>query len=138
MSVNLNLVVVAGRLGRDARVREVKGGAVMDFSLAITEFSKNGNEFVERTSWVEVRGWNALARNYGEKLKKGANVVIEGGLRQEKWEKDGVKKELLRIVARLIRMVPAGVKAAGVADRGPQEPAVVEGVEDVEDEALPF
>lgn len=137
MSVNLNLVVVAGRLGRDARVREVKGGAVMDFSLAISEFSKNGDEFVERTSWVEVSGWNALARNYGAKLKKGCNVVIEGSLRQERWEKDGVKKEVLRIVARVIRMVPAGVKAAEVADRGPQEPAPAgNGVD--EDEPLPF
>lgn len=137
MSVNFNLVAVAGRLGRDARVRETKGGCVMDFSLAISEFSKNGNEFVERTSWVEVSAWNALAKNYGAKLKKGANVLIEGSLRQERWEKDGVKKDMLRIVARVIRMVPAGVKAVEVEDRGPQEPASAgNGVD--EDEPLPF
>jgi len=70
-------LIVAGRLSRDAELRQLGTGQVIRFSVPHRQRLANGEE---RTLWVECSYW----RNAGEStevlklLKKGAVVVVEG------------------------------------------------------------
>ncbi|MCX7979595.1 MAG: single-stranded DNA-binding protein [Bacteroidia bacterium] len=70
-------LIVAGRLARDAELRQLHNGQVIRFSVPHRQRLASGEE---RTLWIECSYW----RNTGEStevlklLKKGAAVVVEG------------------------------------------------------------
>ena len=47
-------------------------------------------ELKEETCYVSVVAWERQAETAGEYLKKGSAIMVEGSLRYEQWEKDGV------------------------------------------------
>jgi len=81
---------------------------------------------------VEGEGRAKTAENVGQYLKKGASVLVEGRLTQDRWEKDGKKFSRIKVVAESVQFLSrpnaAGDAAgtnAGVAQPGPsgdQEP----------------
>jgi single-stranded DNA-binding protein len=79
---NVNRVVIAGRLGRDAEfklVGKTQDRPMLTFSLA-NRYADDAN-FVERTSWVNIAAWGALASEYRTvKLTKGQHLTVTGKL----------------------------------------------------------
>lgn len=41
--------------------------------------------------------WSGLAESIGKYRKKGQEILVEGSLKQESWEKDGEKKTMLKL-----------------------------------------
>jgi single-strand DNA-binding protein len=111
-----NLVVLAGNLTRDVDLRHIASGtAVADVTVAVNEKRKTANgEWVEDVSFVDVTLWGRTAEIASEYLGKGSNVLIEGRLKLDRWEKDGQKHSKLRVVCE--RMVMLGSRG----DRGGQ------------------
>lgn len=71
----MNLIHLAGRLGRDAEVRyTTQGDAVANFSLAVDE-RKKGEKV---TLWVDCSLWGKLAESLAPYLLKGASVTVAG------------------------------------------------------------
>lgn len=93
--MSLCKAMVMGRLGRDPDVRQTQSGvAVLKFSLATSEFSKDGKGgFNQSTQWHNVVAFRDQAERWGPNLRKGQMVYVEGPLRSEKWtDRDGIER----------------------------------------------
>lgn len=107
----LNKVMLIGRLGKDPEVRNTNSGNVANFSMATSESykDKTTGEKKETTEWHNIVCWNNLADIVAKYLHKGDNVYIEGKLKTETWEKDGVKHYTTKIVAsNMVMLTPKG------------------------------
>jgi single-strand DNA-binding protein len=91
--MSVNKVILVGNVGRDPEIRHLdKGVAVARFSLATTEnYTSKTGEKVSNTEWHNVVAWRGLAEVVEKYVKKGSQIYIEGRLRTNTYEKDGVK-----------------------------------------------
>lgn len=108
----MNLVILRGNLARDPEIRNVntsgKQTSVANFTVAVSrEFTKQNGESDKITTFVQCEAWDTGAEAIADSLKKGDLVMIEGSLRNDSWEKDGVKHSTMKIrvnnFAKLIR-----------------------------------
>lgn len=107
----VNKVIIVGTLGADPDVRYSQGGtAVTSLSVATNEewTDKQSGQKQKRTEWHKVTLFGRLAEIAGEYLKKGREVYIEGSLRTEEYEKDGVKHYPTKIIASELQMLGGG------------------------------
>ncbi len=97
---SFNRVILAGNLTRDIELRETPGGAsVADAGLAVNDRRKQGDEWVDETSFVDLTLWGRTAENAAEYLSKGSPILIEGRLKQDSWENEaGEKRTKLKVV----------------------------------------
>lgn len=110
---SFNRVIIAGNLTRDVELRYTPSGTpVTDIGLAVNDRRKSQNgEYVDEVSFIDVTMWSRTAEVAAEYLSKGANVLIEGRLKQESWEKDGQKHYKIKVICE--RLVMLGKKADG-------------------------
>lgn len=114
---DINKVFLIGRLTKDCTTRQVGQNTVTEFSVAVNRRRKQGNEYVEETSYFDVRMWNG---NIGSYLLKGRQVGIDGELRQERWEKDGVTNSKVVIVADNVKLLGEGTKRETAPAQAPR------------------
>ena len=95
-----------GNLTRDPEIRYTPAGkAVCNLSIANNRiYTKNG-EKVQEVSFFDVEVWGAIAENCTKYLKKGSGIIVEGRLRQDRWEKDGQKHSRVVIVADTVQLL---------------------------------
>jgi len=88
MARGLNKVMIIGHLGRDPEMRFTSSGRpVASFSVATTRgWTNNEGERQEETEWFHVVTWGGLAELCKKRLKKGAQVYVEGRLQTRCWE----------------------------------------------------
>lgn len=103
----LNRVFLIGNLTRDPEIRYIPSGkAVADLRMALSrKYRTASGELKEETCYVSVVAWERQAETAGEYLKKGSAIMVEGSLRYEQWEKDGEKKNMLRVNADRIQFL---------------------------------
>jgi single-strand DNA-binding protein len=107
-----NRVVLVGNLARDVELRYIPSGtAVTDIALAVNERVKRNDQWVEEVNFFDVTLWGRTAEIAGEYLSKGSSVLIEGRLKQDKWEKEGQKHYRLKIIGEKMQML--GSKSGG-------------------------
>jgi len=124
MARGINKVILIGNLGRDPEIRYMpSGSAVTNVTIATTDTwkDKQTGDKQERTEWHNVVFFNRLAEIAGEYLKKGSKVYIEGSLKTEKYEKDGVTKYMTKIVANEMQMLDG--KGGGGGSHAQEAPA---------------
>ena len=116
----VNKVILVGNLGADPEVRYTASGtAVARFNIATNEnFKDREGNWQERTEWHRIVAWGKLAERCAQYLSKGSQVYVEGKLRSNTWEKDGVKRTTVEIVADSLQIL--GPKRAG--EREPEAP----------------
>ena len=95
-----NRVYLIGNLGKNTELRHTPAGkSVASATMAITEKFKNSKgEPAEATTWVNLEFWGATADNAAKLLLKGSEVVIEGRLKNEAYEKNGIQFTLTKVV----------------------------------------
>ncbi len=147
----INKVILVGHLGKDPEVRYLdQNRAVANLTLATNEryTDKNGNK-VEQTEWHNLEMWDGLAKVAEKYLKKGSLVYVEGKLKTEEWEKDGVKRYTTRIRVNTMNMLDraAGGGSSSPSNTAPQadakkveqhNEAAIENIMDEGDDDLPF
>ncbi len=119
MARGINKVILVGTLGGDPETRYTPSGtAITSIRLATSESwkDKQTGEAQERTEWHRVDFFGRLAEIAGEYLKKGRQVYIEGKLRTDEYEKDGVKRWSTKIIADEMQML--GGKEGGGGGSG--------------------
>ncbi len=117
-----NRVILVGNLTRDPELRYIPSGtAVADIGLAVNDRVKKGNDWVDETTFVDVTLWARTAEVANEYLSKGSNVLIEGRLKLETWEKDGQKRSKMKVVADKMQML--GSRGGGGGGGGAQSSA---------------
>jgi single-strand DNA-binding protein len=104
---NFNKVVLVGNLTAQPEVRFIPSGtAVCDAVLAVNERYKQADgSYKENVNFFDVTLWGRTAEIAGEFLSKGSPILIEGRLKQERWEKDGQKYSRVRVVCETMQML---------------------------------
>ena len=105
--MSLNSVNIMGNLTRDPELKYTASGkAVCNLSIANNRiFSKNGERATE-VSYFDVEAWGVVGENCAKYLTKGSGIIVEGRLRQDRWEKDGKTQSRVRISAASIHFLP--------------------------------
>jgi single-strand DNA-binding protein len=98
----MNLVILRGNLARDPELRSVtsnsRNTSVVNFTVATSrEFTKQNGETDKVTTFVQCEAWDSGADAIADSLKKGDLVMVEGSLRNDSWEKDGVKHSTMKV-----------------------------------------
>lgn len=98
----MNMNIIRGNLTRDPEVRTVTIGSkqtsVVNFTVATSrEYTKANGERDKVTTFVPCEAWDSGAEIIAESFKKGDLVLVEGSLRNDSWEKDGVKHSTLKL-----------------------------------------
>lgn len=118
-----NKVVLVGNLTRDVELKYVgaNGTAVTELGLAVNEKYKKGDEFIEEVVFVDCVCWGRTAEIASEYCSKGSQVLIDGRLKLESWEKDGQKHYKLKVVVEQFKML-GGKKDGDSAPKQQQQP----------------
>ncbi len=105
--MSLNSVNIMGNLTRDPEMKYIPSGkAVCSLSIANNRvYTKNGEKVTE-VSYFDVEVWGQAAENCSKYLTKGSGIIVEGRLRQDRWEKDGKTQSRVRITANAIHFMP--------------------------------
>ena len=113
---DLNNVLIAGRLTRDPESKDVNGVTLCKLSIANTRYyrGKDG-EKKEDTVFVDVTVWEKTAEWVAEKLRKGRPVLIEGRLKDNRWQdkETGKNRSVLFIAARRVTPLDWDEKTEG-------------------------
>lgn len=98
----MNIVMLRGNLARDPELRSVGSGdrqtSVVNFTIATSrEFTKADGTQDKITSFIQCEAWDTGAETIAASFSKGDLVMVEGSLRNDSWEKDGVKHSTLKV-----------------------------------------
>jgi single-strand DNA-binding protein len=118
---SLNKVLLIGNLTRPVETRYTpQGMAVGELGLAVNRrYKTQDGETHEETCFVRVTVWGRQAETCAQYLSKGSPCLVEGRLKYDEWEKDGVKSSRLTVVAERVQFL--GSPKGGAGDQGSQE-----------------
>lgn len=142
-----NKVILLGNLTRDPETRYTpQGTAVAGFGLGVNRrFKDKEGKIQEETTFVDIEVWGQTAENCGKYLKKGDSVLVDGRLKQDKWEKDGQARSKMKVVAFAVQFMPKRDFARGGAKEAPApqtdggaDAEDVDGMAPVRDDGVPF
>lgn len=105
--MSLNSVNIMGNLTRDPELKNISAGkSVCTLSIANNRIYSKNNEKVTEVSYFDVDVWGAVGENCAKYLKKGSGIIVEGRLKQDRWEKDGKAQSRVRITANSVHFMP--------------------------------
>jgi single-strand DNA-binding protein len=120
-----NIFIHVGRLTRDAELKRLSTGtAILTFSLAVNRRVKDGDAWKDEASFFDYSYFGKGAEAVAQYMTKGGQVVVEGEVKQDRWEKDGQKHSRVVFVAQNVQLV--GGKRDARQDGGqvsPDQPA---------------
>lgn len=159
--MDLNKVMIIGRLTRDPELRTTPAGAsVCQLSVATNYVYTNQqtNQKVEQVEYHNVVLWRKLGEIANQYLKKGSQVYIEGRLQTRSWDaQDGTKKNRTEIIGDNMIMLGSGMgggnrnngqspapqqssspSRSDVVDAPEEELPTIQAEEDIKVEDIPF
>lgn len=104
-SLNLNKVVLCGRLTADPELKQTPGGvAVVSFSLAVNRRyqSKNadGTAAPQQADFITVVAWRQTAEFISRYFRKGSALCITGSIQSRSWQdQQGQRRYSTEVVA---------------------------------------
>jgi len=129
-----NVVVISGRLTRDAELKQVAGYDLATFTIA---FDKGWGD-KKHAIFVDCKWWGKGAKAIAQYMTKGKQVTVTGEWDCEKWKgNDGVdrKKDLIEVKGVELGANPGGGMGGG-ADRPEQSEPPMSAFDDTKD--IPF
>ena len=145
---DVNMVVLIGRLTRDAELRYTNSGiAVCKFSLAVNRRKRSGDSWETEANFFDVVVWGKQGEAVQRYLEKGKQVAVSGELRQSRWEQNGQNRSKVEVIATNLQLLgggsPGGRRTTETANSGddgfipPEGDADFGGPEDFNDD-IPF
>lgn len=125
MALNLNKVVLAGRLTADVELKKTTNGmSVCSFTLAINRrYSKEGQP---QTDFINCTAWAKTAEFISGYFKKGSALCIAGNIQTRNWEDgNGQKRYATDVIVDEAYFVESkndaqGTESAGASDYYPK------------------
>lgn len=109
MGTTLNKVILIGYLGQDPEDRSLPNGtACTKISIGMTESWKDKatGKTVEKTEWMKVVFYSALAEIASKYLRKGSLVYVEGKFTSYKFtDKQGVERTITEVISNEMKML---------------------------------
>lgn len=130
----LNRVILQGRLVRDIELKEVGGFQMTEFTVAWSEKYKD----TETKCFLRCKAWRSTAEFLSKFFSKGQELIVEGRMVTEEWEKDGQKQS--RSICNVEKVDFCGSKASNADNNPPSAPSNNDfmKIPDGADEELPF
>ena len=88
-NLNLNKVVLAGRLTGDPELKQTQSGvSVTSFTLAVNRrfASRNSEQAEQQTDFISVVAWRQTAEFICRFFKKGSALCITGSIQTRSWQ----------------------------------------------------
>ena len=102
-NLNLNKVVLAGRLTGDPELKQTQTGvSVTSFSIAINRryVSKNNEQAEQQTDFINIVAWRQTAEFICRFFKKGSSICISGSIQTRSWnDQQNNKRYATEVVA---------------------------------------
>jgi single-strand DNA-binding protein len=97
--MNLNRVLLIGNLTGDPELFETGKTKIVNASLATHQFYENAQEEKQQvTTFVDLKIWGITAENFAKLVRRGKEILVEGTLRQDRWEDEkGNKRSKLYV-----------------------------------------
>lgn len=121
---NFNRIILIGHLTRDAELKYVGTNAVLEFSIAWNEkYEREGGGKVDKAHFFDCQIWGKRAEGLAQYLTKGKAILVEGQLKQERWDdKDtGKTRSHVRINASNVEFMPGGKRTDSNGEAAAQE-----------------
>ncbi len=99
MSLNYNLIILAGRMVRDPELKTTNSGInVLSFSIAVDRrYSSNGQE--RQTDFIDCVAWRERADFIAKYFRKGSAICITGNLQTRTYEdRTGTKRKAIEVI----------------------------------------
>lgn len=96
----MNRVLLLGKLAYDPEMKKTHSGlSVCNMSVSTMEpgLRKTEGQAQPHFEYHRVVAWGKTAESCGRYLKKGSDVFIEGKIRTDTYEKDGVKHKITKV-----------------------------------------
>ena len=105
--MNLNVVVISGRLTHDPDYKTTqKGTNVLSFSVACNERKRNDQGgYDDYTNYFDCTVFGGRAEYLSKNLRKGMLVCVSGKLTWQSWERDGQKRSKVSIIANDVELL---------------------------------
>jgi len=124
----MNLLTIAGHIGRDAEIRQAGSTELASFSVA----TNYGFGDKKETVWVSCTLWGKRAHSLAPYIRKGGQISVAGEVRLREWQaNDGTTKTALEMNVDKVTLMGGG--EAKPAEKPAQAP-----VKDILDDDLPF
>lgn len=119
---DINHVVLVGRLVRDAQLKYTNSGlAICEFSIAINNRRKQGDEWVDEPNFFDVTLFGRQGEAIQRYLTQGKQVGVDGQLRQDRWQNpEGQNRSKVGVVANNVMLLGSrdGGSGGGGGGRG--------------------
>jgi len=112
----MNIVHLSGGFTKDPELREISTGErttkVVNFVLASSrKFKKKDGTSDEETTFVNCEAWDSGAETIAKWFNKGDQIIINGSLKNERWEdKEGNKRSRDKVRVSSFEFPPRGKK----------------------------
>ena len=100
-NLNLNKVVLAGRLTTDPELRQTPSGvSVLRVNLAVNRrFSKGGEQGEQQTDFISLVAWRQTAEFIAKYFRKGSALCVTGSIQTRSWQdQQGQKRYSTEVV----------------------------------------
>lgn len=114
MSKSINQVILMGRLTRDPEQRSTPSGkTIVSFSIAV---DRGGQE--DAADFFNINAWEKLGELVMQYLSKGRRVLVQGRLRQDRWDdkETGKKQSRIEVTASDVTFLDGPSAGAASAD----------------------
>ncbi|MFA6934369.1 MAG: single-stranded DNA-binding protein [Sphaerochaetaceae bacterium] len=120
MASDINSVIIVGRLTRDGELKCTNAGmSVSRFSLASNRKVKKGDKWEDEASFIDCVLWGKSAETLTPYLEKGKQVCVQGELRQNRWEQDGVQKSRIEVVVTQLQLLGSSQSQSQQSEQSP-------------------
>lgn len=86
-NLNLNKVVLAGRLTADPELKQTQSGvSVISFSIAINRRFARNSEQGEQTDFINLVAWRQTAEFIAKYFRKGSAICVTGSIQTRSWQ----------------------------------------------------
>lgn len=108
----MNKAILVGNIGNAPEITNLENGnKIAKFSIATSETYKNKQgEKVTDTEWHNITAFGKVAEIIEKYFEKGSKILVEGKIKTDRWEKDGVKKYSTGIIMQNFEFVGSAKK----------------------------
>lgn len=108
----LNIACIMGRLTADPELRHTSNDkAVVKFTLACNRPTRADAE--SQADFIDITAWGKTAEFVSKYFHKGQLVAVDGSIRTDSYEKEGVKRKSFEIWANNVHFAEAKKSDAG-------------------------
>lgn len=125
---NVNNIVLQGNLTDNCKVTAVGNGKKATMTLAINrDYKGKDGQYQTEVYYIDVETWCKNGDYFLNNFKKGTPVEVVGELRQDRWEKDGVKRSRTYVYGEKFFAHKAAEKSAPAKDTNAPAEEIVAG-----------